>query len=175
MKQILDDVLDISKIEAGKLDIEPAPFDPWGVVEHLVEMREGALRSQGKPIAVSLEPRGEEVHEWVTDRVRFTQIASNIIGNACKFTDSGYVKVTLGLVPGPGSSALLRLMCEDTGPGIAPEQLTKLFEPFSQAKPSVVRRFGGTGLGLAISKLLIEMLGGSIHVRSELGSGSVFW
>ena len=79
-----DDVLDISKIEAGKLDIEPSSFNPHSVLSTIVEAREGAIRASGKPVVINLEARGEEVHEWCTDRVRFQQIANNIIGNAVK-------------------------------------------------------------------------------------------
>ena len=81
---VQDDVLDISKIEAGKLDIEPSSFDPFQLVATIVEAREGALRASGKPVVISLEARGEEPREWLTDRVRFQQIANNIIGNAVK-------------------------------------------------------------------------------------------
>jgi K+-sensing histidine kinase KdpD len=158
-------------MEAGKLDIEPRMFDPLAVLNTIVESRAGVVRAAGKPVDVILETRGEPVRSWCTDETRFRQISQNIIGNAAKFTASGYVKITLGTVPGPTMRTLLRVMVEDTGPGIASDAIPKLFVPFSQAKPSVVRKFGGTGLGLCICKMLIDRMGGTIN--GECGGGDV--
>ncbi|WP_431854636.1 response regulator [Azospirillum sp.] len=172
--RIIDDILDLSKIEAGKLDLEELDLSPVELVEGVADLlapqahhRQLALVCQ---IDLSVPPavRG--------DPGRLRQILFNLAGNAIKFTEVGRVvlRTTVAGTPAPGM-VTLRFEVEDTGIGISEEGQARLFQPFSQADSSTTRRFGGTGLGLAICTRLIEMMGGAIGVASAPGHGSTFW
>ena len=182
---LIDDILDISKIEAGKLRVEPAPCSPSRIVaEVLATLRS---RAEDKGLLLSQEAGGPIPEAILTDRVRLRQILINLVGNAIKFTERGSVRVRLELVPGrdegegedePGfaideDGPSLRIDVIDTGPGITEAEQALLFEPFSRPVSSA-RQSSGHGLGLAISRRLAEMLGGELTVLSAAGEGSTF-
>ncbi len=169
---IINDILDLSKIEAGKMTVELIPLSPREVVSDVVAMMED--RAAAKNISLTLH-WNDPVPEWVvSDPARLRQILINLIGNAIKFTDQGGVTVGVSHEPAGEDEGTLSIAVRDTGIGIAHDKLELLFDEFAQADASTTRRFGGTGLGLAISKRLAELLDGSITVESEPGRGSTF-
>ncbi len=168
LRELVDDILDFSKIEAGKLDLETVDFDLRDTVGAVIELM--TPRAQAGRIDLRLDA-AEALPEWVRgDPVRLRQILLNLVGNAIKFTERGFVVVEIGA----GERAGIRFSVRDTGIGIDPEARKELFSSFVQGDSSTTRRFGGTGLGLAISKHLVELMGGEITVESELGLGSIF-
>jgi len=170
---LLNDVLDLSKIEAGKMVIENIPFDLRLVVADCVHAQEPRAREKGIRLSAEIPP--EFPGRFTGDPLRMRQILNNLLSNAVKFTEVGYVVVRLNGAPDPGGDRFnLELQVADTGCGIAPEKLPLIFEKFSQADGSISRKYGGTGLGLAITSRLVEALGGDIRVKSEVGSGSTF-
>ncbi|MDP3175474.1 MAG: ATP-binding protein [Phenylobacterium sp.] len=163
---ILNDILDLSKIEAGKLELEALEFD----LARLARSVEAAFRpiAEAKGLALTLDLGGASgVYKGDPDRLR--QVLNNLVSNAVKFTEAGEVKVAAW-----GDGDLVRLVVSDTGIGIAPDVVGKLFNSFTQADATTTRRFGGTGLGLSICRQLAELMGGAIEVDSALGQGSVF-
>jgi two-component system, sensor histidine kinase and response regulator len=174
---IINDVLDLSKIEARKLTFEVRDFDLRQVVESTLDML--AARAHAKGLELCTAAIAPDVPRWLRgDSGRLRQILSNLIGNAVKFTPDGQVLLRVSVAPEPSENAgglRLRFEVEDSGIGIAPEVQARLFEPFVQGDSSMTRRFGGTGLGLAISKQLVEGMGGEISVRSKPGEGATFW
>jgi PAS domain S-box-containing protein len=169
---IIKDVLDLSKIEAGKLSLDGTDFDLHKVVADAACPL--ASVAQGKGIVLTTE-LGPDVPSWVTgDALRVGQVLTNLLGNAVKFTDAGTVHLGVHVAERQGSSVLLQFRVEDTGIGMASEQVGLLFRPFSQMDASTTRRFGGTGLGLSICRELSEMMGGRISVESRAGVGSTF-
>jgi signal transduction histidine kinase/CheY-like chemotaxis protein len=169
---ILNDVLDYSKIEAGRLEIEPAPLDLRSVVTQVLDLFKAAARDKG----IVLEARhGARVPQAVLgDATRIRQVLSNLVGNALKFTPHGAVVVTTDVRWAPDGTPLVELAVEDTGIGIPADRMDRLFRDFSQVDASTARRFGGTGLGLAISKRLAEAMGGDLAVESTEHVGSTF-
>jgi signal transduction histidine kinase/ActR/RegA family two-component response regulator len=170
---IINDILDISKIEAGHLTVEQLRISPVSVVSDAIAL----LRANADAKGLLLTARcAAPVPTAITsDPARLRQILVNIIGNAIKFTPRGEVAVSITASPASGATpATLSITVSDTGPGMTPEQVSRLFKPFSQADSSTVRRFGGTGLGLCISKRLAEALGGTISVSSTEGRGTAF-
>ncbi len=171
--KIINDVLDFSKIEAGHMSIDAADFNLLRVVEDVAEMLAGKASEKGYELVCSV---GRDVPRWVQgDAGRLRQILTNLIGNAVKFTDEGVVMVHVTIEQEMDDAFLIRFEIKDSGIGISPDALTKLFESFSQADGSTTRKYGGTGLGLAISKSLCELMGGTIGAQSEQGKGSTFW
>jgi PAS domain S-box-containing protein len=168
---ILNDILDLSKLEAGKLDITPAPFDPRATVEEAAAL----LRTEAahKGVALRVEADADMPARVMGDAGRLRQIVINLVGNAVKFTSQGHVTARLAAEPA-GGRHLLRLDVEDTGIGIEPGMLEHIFDRFTQAESDTTRRFGGTGLGLTISRMLARRMGGDITARSTPGEGSVF-
>ncbi len=168
--QVINDILDLSKIEAGKLEAERIPCSPRQVVAEVMSLLRG--RAEAKKLDFYEEYVGPVPETILSDPTRLRQILLNLVGNALKFTETGGVRLVTRFPAAPDD---LRLQFEviDTGIGMTPEQMDKSFIPFSQADSSTTRRFGGTGLGLAISKRLVEMLGGAISIESRLGQGSV--
>jgi signal transduction histidine kinase/ActR/RegA family two-component response regulator len=166
---VLNDVLDLSKIEAGKLTLVKEDFDLEPSLSATIESFGVMARGKGLDFTVSIaeDARGW----WRGDADRLRQIVGNLISNAVKFTPQGSVEAAVDVNAGTGA---LRLVVRDSGVGIAPEKLPALFEKFTQADNSATRRFGGTGLGLAICRELTQMMGGSIDVESLEGEGSVF-
>jgi PAS domain S-box-containing protein len=171
--RLLNDILDLSKIEAGKLELESVPFDLRAVLEEAASVFALRARAKGLDFHSSLPPKA--VREVRGDPGRLRQVLNNLLGNALKFTASGRISFDAEIVRSTAESLTLKFTVEDTGIGIAPDQRARLFQNFSQGDSSTTRRYGGTGLGLAISKQLVEMLGGEIGVSSEPGHGSRFW
>lgn len=167
---LLNDVLDFSKIEAGQLALESAPFDAVGLVQDVVRLFEPVVAN--RPVRLSFACDPALPRNLLGDAVRVRQIASNLVSNAVKFTESGLVEVTWGGDALPNGQWQFRLIVRDTGVGIADSQLSRLFLPFSQADSSNARRFGGTGLGLALVRKLAEAMGGSVDLRSVVGQGT---
>ena len=170
---ILNDILDYSKIEAGKLEIESRPFDLESVVMEVADLLSPGAAEKGIEIAVCWQP--EIPHELAGDAVRVRQVLLNLSGNAVKFTSQGHVRIDVSLAGWDGSSAVVRFTVHDTGIGIPAEAHARIFQKFTQADTSMSRRFGGTGLGLAISRELVERMGGNIGFESVAGQGSTFW
>ncbi|MBI2479936.1 MAG: hypothetical protein HYV60_15280, partial [Planctomycetia bacterium] len=170
--QLINDLLDISKIEANELTVERLFFSPIEVTADAIELMNVRARERG--LTLSIEIEGEIPELIYSDPTRLRQILINLIGNAIKFTDKGHVRVTLGCVSSQTGQAFFQLRIVDTGIGLSDEQIRKLFTPFSQADASTTRKYGGTGLGLSISKHLAQTLGGDIEVFSEIGKGSEF-
>lgn len=174
---VLNDILDFSKIEAGKISIENAPFDLAELLRGVVEVVVPRARSQGIELALVLPP--DVPATLGGDATRIRQVLINLIGNAVKFTEKGYVAVSVAVRPrgeddAPGD-ARLRFSVKDTGLGISPEKQALLFDRFTQADASTTRKYGGSGLGLAICKRLVELMGGNLHVSSKLGQGAEFF
>jgi len=169
---ILNDILDVSKIDAGKLELVPADEDLHGLLERLVAF--WAPRAEERDVTLELRLAPDVPQRVYVDALRLRQVLFNLVGNALKFTDVGSVHVLAEAAIWDDDSVRLHLAVQDTGPGIAPQHLPQLFDRFSQADESESRRFSGTGLGLAIVKQLVELMGGRVWVESELGAGSTF-
>ncbi|MGE4297994.1 MAG: PAS domain S-box protein [Desulfovibrionaceae bacterium] len=169
---IINDVLDLSKIEAGKFDLRPMDFDVVHTVGCAVRQMEGL--AMGKGLALSFQSHARQGLRLRGDPERLAQVVRNVVDNGVKFTESGGVRVELRTRDISGQQVEVHVTVEDTGPGIAPEEQDKLFQHFSQLDSSYAKRFKGTGLGLAISRELVEMMGGRIWVESEPGQGSTF-
>ena len=171
--EIINDILDLSKIEAGKLETVIVPCSPSREIADVVQLMK--VRAAEKSVALEVEQMGPIPETIYSDPMRLRQILINLVGNAIKFTPAGEVRLRVSLVaPGGDGAAKLQVDVIDSGIGITPEQMTNLFRPFGQADSSVTRRFGGTGLGLTISKRLSQMLGGDVVVKSAPGKGSTF-
>lgn len=168
--QILDDLLDFSKIEAGRLTIEAEPLDLRELVDNAVGLLAGRAHEKGLKVRVDIAP--EVAASLRGDSVRLRQILFNLLGNAIKFTPQGEVDVRVSVIDQAGDAQTIEMVVEDTGIGIAPEVQARLFEPFVQAESSTTRRFGGTGLGLTICRKLIDLMQGSLTLKSALGSGT---
>ena len=167
--RLINDVLDLSKIESGRMDVKPEECSPHQIITQVVSLMHAPAEEKG----LSLE------HQWIgpipatihTDAEKLRQVLINIIGNAIKFTEQGGIRVLTRL---NRSAGLLEIEVVDTGIGIPRDQLERIFRPFTQADYSMTRRYSGTGLGLTISRRIAELLGGSLTVESEIGGGSVF-
>ncbi|MEO5375402.1 MAG: response regulator [Alphaproteobacteria bacterium] len=169
---IINDILDFSKIEAGKLDIELIPFNLDRVLDNVAVVMSG--KTEHKSLELLFFHSPDVPRNLVGDPLRVGQILSNLISNAIKFTEAGEVVLSVQLLARTDATVRLEFSVRDTGIGMTPEQMQRLFKSFSQADTSTTRKFGGTGLGLAISKQLVEMMGGAIGVDSTPGVGSVF-
>jgi signal transduction histidine kinase/DNA-binding response OmpR family regulator len=168
--QLLNDILDLSKIEAGRLDIQLTSCSPVQILADVAQLMRG--RADAKRLSLVVDCPGPLPATIRTDPTRWRQILINLVGNAIKFTEQGTVRLTLGLVHSEPGEPMLRFEVTDSGIGMTKEQMARLFQPFVQAENA--RRFGGTGLGLAISKRLAENLGGTVGVESQPGRGSRF-
>ncbi len=170
--ELINDILDLSKIEAGKLDVERVACSPGQVLAEVTGLMR--VRADAKNVALTLEYRGGIPASIRSDPLRLRQILINLVGNAVKFTEKGCVRIVAHLIQRLDKPTLLQIDVIDTGIGLSQQELFSLFRPFCQADSSTTRRFGGTGLGLTISKRLTEVLGGDISVVSEPGRGSTF-
>ncbi len=168
---LINDILDMSKIEAGKLTVESLQVEPMRLVEDVISLMQ--VRAAEKSISLITEFTTDLPATITSDPTRLKQILINLVGNAIKFTHNGTVTLRASFVPHP-TSPHLRFDVEDTGIGMTAEQMTRLFQAFEQADTTTTRRYGGTGLGLRISKHLAELLGGDITVQSRPDRGSVF-
>jgi len=169
---IINDILDLSKIEAGKIVIEQTPFSLKEVVNSVRDML--MFRAEEKNIGLKVEIDPAIPHRLVGDPTRINQVLINLAGNAVKFTEKGHVEIRVDVQKKEEKKYWLAFHVSDTGIGIAPDYVDKLFESFTQAGTDVARKFGGTGLGLTISKQLASLMHGDISVKSELGSGTTF-
>jgi signal transduction histidine kinase len=171
--EIIDSILDLSKIEAGKLQLEALDFNPAEVLHEVLKLVSGRARSKGLTITADVS---EEAHGQLRgDPARLRQVLLNLVANAIKFTESGEVSVKVGVAGRSEHGTQLLFEVRDTGIGLTLEAQARLFQPFVQADGSITRKYGGTGLGLAISKQLIEMMGGRVGVDSQPDQGSRFW
>ena len=172
MMRILSDILDLAKIEAGKVEVERLPVSPCEIVNDVVEVMRNAAAE--KEIGFDVTYLGKIPARILTDPTRLRQILINLVGNAIKFTDEGGVRLVVQLIDAGEGNAMLRFSVGDTGPGLSPEAKQRIFASFSQADASTTREFGGTGLGLTISRQLAQFLGGDISLESIEGQGSTF-
>jgi PAS domain S-box-containing protein len=176
LMSIINDVLDFSKIEAGKLVLESIPFNLCDLCEEVVEML--SIKCHEKSLDIYVQYPGTMVCDVIGDPTRIRQIILNLMTNAIKFTDSGYVALKVETIENPivsSENVMLKISVEDTGVGIDDEAKERIFGKFIQADTSITRKFGGTGLGLAICKELASKMNGDIDFNSEHGHGSVFW
>ncbi len=170
---VINDILDYSKIEAGKLTIELHPFDLQQSIEVAIEVLSPRAQEKNVPLITRVGP---EVPRFVQgDAGRLRQVLLNLVGNAIKFSDHSEVSLVVSCVDETAIDALVKFEVVDFGVGLSQESVDKLFKPFTQADASTTRKFGGTGLGLSIAKQLVELMGGQIGVQSTLGVGSTFW
>ncbi|GAB4141386.1 MAG: hypothetical protein Kow0040_30070 [Thermogutta sp.] len=170
--ELINDILDLSKIEAGKLDVDRITCSPARILADVMSLMRVRAAAKNLPLVLQFDGKiPETIH---SDPTRLRQILINLIGNAVKFTEVGEVRVVARLVREAEQPSLLQIDVIDTGIGMTEEQLSRLFQPFSQGDSSTTRKYGGTGLGLTISKRLAEMLGGDITARSTPGKGSTF-
>jgi len=170
---LMQDVLDLSKIEAGKVSVEVSDFDLYAVVKHAIAIAEPQARFKG--LATYLRVSSNVPFLLRGDPLLLRQVLLNLLGNAVKFTEKGEVGVRVALESETPRQVTVRFEVVDTGIGISADAQRRIFERFTQADESITRRFGGTGLGTTISKEIVEMMGGTIGVRSEQGRGSTFW
>ncbi len=170
--RIIDDILDFSKIEAGELRVEQQAFQPAATLRQVENLLRPAARLKGLDLTVAA---AELPGRLIGDAMRLEQILLNLLGNAIKFTEHGGVTLTVTPVTSGAGPVRLRFAVRDTGIGIEPDALSRLFQPFSQGDSSITRRFGGTGLGLVISRRLVELMGGTLGAESTPGQGSTFW
>jgi len=169
---ILNDILDYSKIEAGKLDVEEVSFTLAEIVENASGLFKIAAEEKGIELVCELDPKIPPV--LIGDPLRLKQIINNLLSNSIKFTQHGYIHLTIKIDEQYENIINLKISIADSGIGMTPDQVAKLFTAFEQADTSMTRRFGGTGLGLAITKQLVEIMGGNIWVESTFGQGSTF-
>jgi signal transduction histidine kinase/CheY-like chemotaxis protein len=169
---LINDILDLSKIEAGKITITPTEFSLQHAINNVVLMHKSII--QTKRLAVEVTIDSDIPHILIGDQLRIKQILLNLLGNAVKFTAQGGITIAAQLLTRHDDSAIIRISLRDTGIGIFPEHLDTIFKPFVQEDGSTTRSFGGTGLGLTISRRLAELMGGSITVESTQGVGSCF-
>lgn len=170
---LLDDVLDLSKLDAHRLQLEIMPTNMSLLAQHVIDMIQ--INAQEKNLAIRLELPAQDDRDVFIDPTRIRQVLLNLLSNAVKFTDRGGITVSIAMqdtAPGTEASAILRVTVADTGIGVSAEQQERLFQPFVQADSSTTRRYGGTGLGLVICRELIEIMGGTLGFHSETGVGT---
>jgi two-component system, sensor histidine kinase and response regulator len=169
MLAVINDILDISKIESGRIDLDPVDFDLRETVEQACAPADLEAHAKGLELNIEIDRRAPEIVRG--DRARVRQVLMNLAGNAVKFTAKGTATVRVA----PTGQGHIRFEVTDTGVGIEAQLIERMFEPFVQADVSTTREFGGNGLGLAIAKELVELMGGAIGATSEVGVGSTFW
>ncbi len=170
---IINDILDLSKIEAGKIVMEELDFEVLPTLKEVVEILRFQAEAKGLEFGCRIAP--EVPHVLRGDSNRLRQVLNNLVANALKFTERGGVSIRVELVGEDNGKAVVRFAVADTGIGIRPDQAAALFSPFVQADVSTTRKYGGTGLGLTISKRFVELMGGKIGLESREGEGSTFW
>ena len=170
---LVDEILDLSRIEAGKLILTTAPFDLRSTVDRVITLARSKADAKSLPLTVEVQP--DLPDRIIGDRVRIQQVLTNLLDNAVKFTAEGRVALKVSACEKNQEDTVeVCFSVQDSGIGIAPDRLPLLFAPFTQADTSITRRFGGSGLGLAIAKQLVDLMGGSLSAQSELGRGSTF-
>ncbi len=170
--RIINDILDLSKIEAGKLQLESIPLDPAEILQDVLNMQNSQASAKGLTLQVDNAALPATV---LGDPTRLRQALLNYTNNAIKFTESGTITLRTEVIEAPGDKLLLRFLVSDTGPGLNAEALTRIFSNFEQADATTTRKHGGTGLGLAITAKLARLMGGDVGVNSTPGQGSTFW
>ncbi len=171
--QIINDILDFSKIESGKLELESIPFELNDILNHINNILGVKAAEKGIELVFQV---GDDVPQYlIGDSMRLTQVLMNLVSNAVKFTETGCVTIAVELLGCTDETVRLKYQVQDTGIGIDRSQVEKLFQSFTQVDASITRKYGGTGLGLAICKGLVNLMGGSVGVESELGKGSTFY
>ncbi|MBL9173466.1 MAG: hypothetical protein JNL10_08035 [Verrucomicrobiales bacterium] len=170
---LINDLLDFSKVEAGRMDLVPAPVDVARWIRELGDMVQPLVARKGNRLAVECDPA---IGTIVADATRMTQVLYNLVSNSAKFTENGEIRLVVARVGSDSGNAapMLRIDVADTGIGMTPEQVGRLFQAFSQADASISKKYGGTGLGLALSRKLCRLMGGDLTVTSEAGRGSIF-
>lgn len=169
---IINDILDMTKLESGKFSLESIPFDLDGLLKPLV--RAMSVKTEQKNIKLILEKDIAVQSQLIGDPTRLTQVLSNLLSNAIKFTHEGYVKIIINKVKRDGDLQTIYFAVKDTGVGIDSNKINAVFEQFSQEDASITRKYGGTGLGLTIARNLVEMMGGKLSVQTEKNYGSLF-
>ncbi len=170
---IINDILDMSKIEAGKLELEKIDFSPADTIQNMYELLR--FKVDETKLNFIVKTAADLPEAIIGDPVRLGQVLMNLAGNSIKFTESGSVTVEAKVISHENDIANIEFSVSDTGIGMTPEQLEKVFESFSQASKETYRKFGGTGLGLTISKSLVELMGGQLSVKSKYGEGTTFY
>lgn len=171
---LVDDVLDLAKIEAGRMELEIIDFDPHGLAAQTLALMN--QRAAAKRLRLTLDVAAEVPRVVRGDAMRLGRVLSNLVDNGIKFTPRGEVRVALAAATDAAAGvAQLRFSVRDTGIGLTAAAARKVFDPFEQSDSAVARRYGGSGLGLAIAKQLVHLMGGTIGLESEPGSGSTFW
>ena len=169
---IINDILDVSKIEAGKMTLQNEAFALQELVENLSDLCGALVGGKNIEVLFHVDPNIFVTVEG--DLLRLTQVLTNLLGNAVKFTEKGRVVLRMEELGRSAGTITLRISVNDTGIGLAEEELARLFKPFEQADGSITRKYGGTGLGLVICQRFVRMMGGELEVRSEPGKGSTF-
>ncbi len=169
---LINDILDLSKIESNKMEFQPEAFDLRQTAEDIIQLLSNRAKEKG--LALTLRYGEDCPRRLVADAERIRQVLLNLVSNAIKFTEQGHVTLQIGALNQNERQATIEIVVEDSGIGIAPEMQNQLFDPFTQADNSTTRRFGGTGLGLTICKRFVELMGGQIDLSSEPGKGSSF-
>lgn len=172
MSSIINNILDFSKLDAGKLVLEEDEFDFYKMIENVIATHTATINKKDLKLNIFVDEKIPRV--LIGDELRLNRILNNLISNAVKFTSVGSVSVSVNKVREVNDEIELFFLVKDTGIGISKEEQNRLFQSFSQVDASITRRFGGTGLGLVITKQLVEMMNGNIHVESEKGKGSTF-
>ncbi len=170
---VINDILDISKIEADRMTLEDEEFSLVQVIDETVQMQEAPAHAKGLKLSADIDPEAPDA--LCGDAFRLKQILLNFVGNAIKFSERGEIALRARAVEQDGSSTLLRIEVVDQGIGLSLEEQARLFQAFSQADGSITRRYGGSGLGLAISRRIARLMGGDVGVESQPGCGSTFW
>ncbi|MGF1608677.1 MAG: ATP-binding protein [Kiloniellales bacterium] len=170
---LIEDILDVSKIEAGKMSVDATDFDLHAVLADILSILRPQAEAGGLRLLIHVSPKLDVALHGGLQHLR--QIVTNLVANAIKFTDKGYVLVTADALESDERQVMLRIQVADTGIGVAAEEQARIFDSFTKGDEDTNRRYGGTGLGLSITKQLVELLGGTIGVTSELGKGSTFW
>lgn len=172
MSSIINNILDFSKLEAGKLTLEEKEFDFYKMMDNVISTHMATINKKELKLNVFVDEKIPQM--LIGDELRLNRILNNLLSNAVKFTSVGYINVSVNKTMRVNDEVELFFMIKDSGIGISKEEQDRLFQSYSQVDASITRRFGGTGLGLAITKQLVEMMNGSIHVESEKGKGSNF-
>jgi signal transduction histidine kinase len=170
---IISDILDFARLEAGKMVLNPEPFDLSQTTDGIATLL--SAEASAKHLQISCDYAAGAPTRFIGDVVRIRQVLTNLVGNAIKFTHKGHIQIRVHCLEQTEQEASMYLAVEDTGIGIAPDNINLIFERFTQIEGHMARRYGGTGLGLTIVKQLVEVMGGLVGVESRPGQGSIFW
>jgi PAS domain S-box-containing protein len=172
LAELVNDLLDYSKLEAGKMPLDRREFSLRELLESVSQRLQSRAEQKGLPLLIEVDASLPD--RLVGDPLKLGQVLTNLMGNAVKFTESGFVQVTAAVVERHPAAVSIEVAVQDTGIGIPPERLPDIFDEFTQASPDIMAKYGGTGLGLTISRKLLQLLGSDLHVKSTPGEGSTF-